>query len=77
MHKTKLSTSSVIAEAVKEMSELREHADTLQKRLERLESEMVAVKKAMLEVSQQIESVKSLVEKNVLDFSGREISITV
>ncbi|MEM3578678.1 MAG: hypothetical protein QXL54_00435 [Candidatus Bathyarchaeia archaeon] len=75
MRKTRLSTSSVITETKTEMSKLREHVDNLQKKLERLESEIAAIKKTMHETAEQIESNKSRVEKNILEFSGREITI--
>ncbi|MCS7124458.1 MAG: hypothetical protein NZ932_03470 [Candidatus Bathyarchaeota archaeon] len=75
--KTQLSTSSTITEAKAEILRLREHADNLQKKLERLESETASIKKKVQETVKQIESAKSRVEKNILDFSGREITLII
>ncbi len=77
MSETQLSTSQAITETKTEMLKLQEHAESLRKKLERLESEIAATKKTIKETTEKISSQKNRVEKNILDFSGREVAITV
>ncbi|MEM2419701.1 MAG: hypothetical protein QXL38_01785 [Candidatus Bathyarchaeia archaeon] len=77
MQKAKLSTSMVITEIMAEMSRLREHAESTRRKLEKLESEATVLKRAVQEVAEKMNSHKSLVEKNIEAFSGREITIKV
>jgi len=75
MQKAKLSTSTIIAETMAETARLREHAESIRRKLERLKSEATVLRGQIQEVAEKMNSHKSLVEKNIEAFSGREITI--
>jgi len=77
MQKTWISTSTAVAEIMVEISRLREHAESLHRKLERLESEAASLKGAIRETMEKINSHKNLMEKNIQALSGHEITLKV
>ncbi|MEM2386187.1 MAG: hypothetical protein QXO67_04310 [Candidatus Bathyarchaeia archaeon] len=75
--KIRLSTSLIVAEAENEMAKLLEHAKDLQKRLEKLESEIAVIRRNIQETTEKMESRKNLLEKNILESCGRKVTIAV
>jgi predicted nucleic acid-binding Zn-ribbon protein len=51
--------------------------DRLRKKAESLQSEMESVEKSLKEVAAKIFECKSRMEKNILNFSGKKVEISV
>jgi len=75
--RNKLLTSQAISEAKAEVAKLKENAENIKKRLERLESEIAAAEKAICETVEKVGNCKGLAERHILDFSGREVIIVI
>jgi len=77
LRKVQLSASSAVAETRTEISKQQEHADRLKKKLESVESEIGAIEKSLKETAEKIGNCKIRIEKNILDFSGQKVKITI
>jgi predicted nucleic acid-binding Zn-ribbon protein len=75
--KAQISASSTLAEARSEMAKLNEQMDRLKKKAESLEAEMEAAEKGLKDVAAKIFERKSRMEKNILNFSGKKVEITI
>ncbi|MEM3703162.1 MAG: hypothetical protein QXX79_01885 [Candidatus Bathyarchaeia archaeon] len=75
--RAKLSASSILSEAKSELTKLNEHMDRLKKKAESLEAEMDAAEKGLKEVAAKVFEYKSRMKKNILNFSGKRIEITI
>jgi predicted nucleic acid-binding Zn-ribbon protein len=76
LQKRQLSTSENVEEAKHGLSILQKHLEDLEKRKEVIESEMNTVERAISETEEKIRNYEASIEKNILEFTGKQISIS-
>jgi len=76
LQKRQLSTSENVEEAKHSLSILQKHLEDLEKRKEVIESEMNTVEWAISEVEEKIRNYETSIEKNIFEFTGKQISIS-
>ena len=76
LQKRQLSTSENVEEAKHSLSILQKHLEDLEKRKEVIESEMNTVERAISEVEEKIRNYETSIEKNIFEFTGKQISIS-
>jgi chromosome segregation ATPase len=75
LQKRQLSASASIEEAKHILAVLQRDLEDLEKKIGIIESEANAVERATSETEEKIRSCKSLIERNILDFTGKKVSI--
>jgi predicted nucleic acid-binding Zn-ribbon protein len=76
LQKRQLSTSENVEEAKHGLSILQKHLEDLEKRKEVIESEMNTVERAISETEEKIRNYEASIERNILEFTGKQISIS-
>ena len=75
MRRNKLSSSSALEETRTELQRLQEHIDQLEKTVERLKVEEQMFERSYREALEKIKKCKRQMEKNILDFTGKKVSL--
>lgn len=73
--KKRLSTSADVEEIKHGMSILQKHIEDLEKRKNILESEITTLERAIRETEEKTQNGKLSIEKNIFDFTGKQIHI--
>jgi hypothetical protein len=74
--KTQLSKSEEVAATQKDLTKLREHSEDLTRKRGVLETEEITTSRNCQEIAEKIRSVKREIEKNVLSFMDKKITVT-
>lgn len=74
--KTQLSKSEEVAATQKDLTKLCEHSENLTRRRGVLETEEITTSRNCQEIAEKIRNVKKEIEKNVLSFMDKKITIT-
>jgi hypothetical protein len=75
LQKRQLSASASIEEAKHILAVLQRDLEDLEKKIGIIESEANAIERVTSETEEKIRSCKSLIERNILDFTGKKVSI--
>jgi hypothetical protein len=73
--KTQLSTSEEVAATQRDLAKLNEHIQNLTRTKGVFEAEEVSIKKACVETAERIRNHKGEIEKNILSFMGKKVTI--
>lgn len=74
--KTQLSKSEEVAATQRDMAKLREHSENLTRKRGVLETEEITTSRNCQEIAEKIRNVKREIEKNVLSFMDKKITVT-
>ena len=74
--KTQLSTSEEVASTQKDLAKLNEHIENLTRNKGVLEAEEIILARNYSETADKIRNVKSEIEKNILSFMSKKVTIT-
>lgn len=74
--KTQLSKSEAVAATQKDLTKLCEHSENLARKRGVLETEEITTSRNCQEIAEKIRNVKREIEKNVLSFMDRKITVT-
>lgn len=74
--RTQLSTSEEVAAMQQNLAKLSEHVENLSRTKEILEAEEIAIQRNRGEIDERIRSFKSEMEKNILGFTGKKVTVS-